>query len=38
MIAFFSLLEKISNATLCLVIKDMEKLEIESLGYRILKY
>lgn len=30
MTACFSLLEKTSNATLCLVIKDMEKLERES--------
>lgn len=38
MTAFFSFPEKTSNATLCLVIKDVEKLERESLGYKTLKH
>lgn len=37
MTAFFSFPEKTSNATLYLVIKDVEKLERESLDYKTLK-
>lgn len=38
MTAFFSFPETTSNATLCLVIKDVEKLKRESLDYKMLKH
>lgn len=38
MTVFFSFPEKTSNASLCLVIKDPEKQERESLGYKMLKH
>lgn len=38
MTAFFSFPETTSNATLCLVTKDVEKLKRECLDYEMLKH